>query len=403
MRRARSCLSALASLLSLLLAAGCASIPSSKSTGPWNLEALQTVPAVEWGPQSGRVQALYYGGEPFQGKPTRVFAYLGRPDTRFGDRTPAVLLVHGGGGRAFREWADHWAERGYVALAMDLSGKGPDGRLPDGGPDQSDTVKFREFTREEIPDMWTYHAVAAILRGHALLRSLPEVDPRRVGITGISWGGYLTCIVAGVDPGLKVAVPVYGCGFLGDNSVWKDGALAGMSEDARRLWLRTFDPSRYLARVACPILFLNGTSDFAYPLDSYQKSYQLVDPALRHVCVVVDLPHGHIWKFPEVDAFIDSVLNGTNSLPRLKADELAGDGTLTATAWSPLPLQAAVLCYTTDRGPWNKRQWKTAPARIDGARIIANLPPENPSVAYLMVTDVRGLRASSEHIEWPVE
>ena len=49
---------------------------------------------------------------------------------------------------------------------------------------------------------------------------LPGVDPDRIGVTGISWGGYLTCIVAGVDPRFRFAAPVYGCGFLGDNSAW---------------------------------------------------------------------------------------------------------------------------------------------------------------------------------------
>src|SRR5690606_6700608 len=130
-----------------------------------------------------------------------------------------------------------------------LAGNGPDGRLPEGGPDQSDAVKFRNFTAAETHDMWTYHAVAAVVRGHSLLRSLPEVDKNRIGITGISWGGYLTCIVAGIDTRFKVAVPVYGCGFLGENSVWKDGSLAAMTPEARELWLREFDPSEYVGAV----------------------------------------------------------------------------------------------------------------------------------------------------------
>ena len=132
-----------------------------------------------------------------------------------------MLCVHGGGGKAFREWAELWAKRGYVALAMDLAGKGPDGkRHADAGPDQTDVDKFGDFTLDTIGDMWTYHAVAAVVRGHSLLASRPEVDKDRIGITGISWGGYLTCIVAGIDDRLKCAVPVYGCGFLGDNSAW---------------------------------------------------------------------------------------------------------------------------------------------------------------------------------------
>ena len=55
----------------------------------------------------------------------RVFAYLGRPATGKGP-FPAMVLVHGGGGKAFREWAEHWAKRGYVALAMDTARQWPE-------------------------------------------------------------------------------------------------------------------------------------------------------------------------------------------------------------------------------------------------------------------------------------
>src|SRR5690606_33907498 len=126
---------------------------------------------------------------------------------------PAMVLVHGGGGKAFPEWARLWADRGYAAIAMDLSGRGPDGeRLPDGGPEQSDGEKFRDFEPDEAGRMWSYHAVAAAVRAHSFLAARPEVDGDRIGVTGISWGGYLTCIVAGIDDRVKVAVPVYGCG-----------------------------------------------------------------------------------------------------------------------------------------------------------------------------------------------
>ena len=181
------------SLVSLLVVA-CHSPEHARvqqSSGPWNLAELRRAPDVTWGSKTGAVQELYYQGEPFQQKPTRVFAYLGRPKLGSGP-FPAVVLVHGGGGKAFKEWAEHWAERGYVALAMDLSGNGPNGRLPDGAPDQSDAVKFREFNAGDVTNMWSYHAVADVIRGHSLLASLPEVDPARIAITGISWGGYLT-------------------------------------------------------------------------------------------------------------------------------------------------------------------------------------------------------------------
>jgi dienelactone hydrolase len=380
----------------------CATFRPLHPTGPWNVRELERVPAATWGVRAGLVQEVTYAGEPLGGKPTRVFAYLGRPDpgTFRAGRLPAMVLVHGGGGKSFKPWAEHWAKRGYVALAMDLSGNGPEGRLSDGGPDQSDAVKFRDFGVGEVREMWTYHAVSAVILGHSLLGSLPEVDGARIGITGISWGGYLTCIVAGIDHRLKVAVPVYGCGFLGDNSVWKDGALAGMTSDARQRWLEAFDPSRYLAGVRCPILFLNGTSDFAYPLDSYQRSYRLVPASRRQVAVVVDLPHGHIWSFGEVDAFVDAALRRATPLPAVGPVRVEDDGLIVAVR-GKVPLKEAALCYTLDEGPWQKRKWQTTPADIDGGRVKARLPAGRPVVAFLAIIDQRGLRVSSEHVTLP--
>jgi dienelactone hydrolase len=386
--------------LVVLLVAGCSSIKTvERHTGPWNITALKQVPTAEWGAQTGLVQEVYYRGEPYRGKATRAFAYLGRPATGNGP-FPAMVLVHGGGGKAFRDWAEHWANRGYVALAMDTAGCGPNGPLPDGGPDQSDNTKFRDYTDGEARDMWTYHAVSAVIRGVSLLAALPEVDRRRIGITGISWGGYLTCIVAGLDDRLKVAVPVYGCGFLGDDSFWKATSLATMRPDSRDRWLRDFDPSHYLGGVNCHILFLNGSNDFAYPLDSYRASYRLVPPRFRHVCVVLNLPHGHIWNFNEVDVFVDSVLRGGPPLPWPGQPKIDGDR-VRAKVISPVPLKEAVLNYTTDSGEWQKRRWQSSPAELKDDTVVARLPGQRPLVWFLAVTDERGLRVSTEHEELP--
>ena len=107
---------------------------TAQTASPWNLKELSRAPAVEWVQNGRSIRSLYYAGEPFQGKPTRVFAYFALPEHSTGP-VPAMVLVHGGGGRAFAEWATLWAQRGYAAIAMDLNGCGPDGqRLSDGGP-----------------------------------------------------------------------------------------------------------------------------------------------------------------------------------------------------------------------------------------------------------------------------
>ncbi|MBV8808452.1 MAG: alpha/beta fold hydrolase, partial [Acidobacteriaceae bacterium] len=270
----------------ILLGLSCA---SASAAGPWDLHNLKREPRVDWIQREGPIRSLYYEGEPFRGKPTRVFAYFAFPD-HVTAPVPAMVLVHGGGGHAFPEWATMWAQRGYAAIAMDLSGNGPEGKpLPDGGPQETDHSIFYE----SIPprDAWVYHAVSTVIRAISFLERQPEVDPRRIGITGISWGGFLTDIVAGLDDRLKLAIPVYGCGFIYSDSVWAT-IFKNFAPELRQSWIANFDPSRYLANARMPMLWIAGTNDFAYPLDSLQQSYRLpVGP--RHLRVTIRMAHGH--------------------------------------------------------------------------------------------------------------
>ncbi len=177
-------------------------------------------PASEY--DEDRVSAFFYEGLPYQGRETRIFAYYGHPRTVSGQKSPAVVLVHGGAGTAFKEWVRLWNERGYAALAMDLEGHvpSPEWQLKEclqlSGHPWSGPEKQGVFTDYMAPvsDQWMYHAVAAVLSGHSLLRSFAEVDSQRVGMTGISWGGIITSLAAGLDDRLSFAMPVYGCGFF---------------------------------------------------------------------------------------------------------------------------------------------------------------------------------------------
>ncbi|MGC3971158.1 MAG: acetylxylan esterase [Pirellulales bacterium] len=372
-------------------------IAAERFTGPWNMAELTPVPEAEFGLESAGVQEVYYENVPYKGKPTSIFAYLAKPAEGAGP-WPAMLCVHGGGGKAFNEWARIWAKCGYVVLAMDLAGKGPDGKPhAEAGPDQDDNGKFGEFTPDTVRDMWSYHAVAAVVRGYSLLASLPEVKKEQIGATGISWGGYLTCILAGIDERLKVAVPVYGCGFLGDNSAWL-GRFAKMAPDQKKLWLDQFDPSKYLPGATCPMLFVNGTNDFAYPLDSYQKSYKLPQGPVT-LCIRIKMPHGHSsgWLPEEIGAFVDSVILQKPPLGKM-GPTLVVEGSASATFNGPSPAAKAELCYAVDRGPWQNREWKSVEATIGRGTVQAKVPHARPLVLYLNVTDERGLLVSSRHV-----
>ena len=371
-------------------------LPTLTNLGPWRLSELIKVPAAEWGEPVDGIRQVRYAGEPFEGKPTRVFAYYGQPagDGPF----PGIVLVHGGGGRAFKGWVEHWVKRGYAAIAMDLAGNGPDGRLPDGGPDQSHKAKFRPFTKETVDTVWTYYAVAAVIRAHSLVAAQPAVDKNRIGTMGVSWGGYLTCIVAGLDRRLKVAVPVYGCGFIHEDSIWVDDPVHGefnkMSAEQRDLWAKNFDPSQYLPGVKFPILFRTGTNDKAYSLASHVRSSDLVDQALVTLSVVPRLVHTHIWSFPEIDVFVDMVLKEGKKMVRLTKTRFEGDEAFTSFS-GPQGEMKCELHYTTDKGKWPERNWRVIPAKRNGYKITATLPEKGYIAFFFSATDDRGLYTSS--------
>lgn len=386
-----------------------AASPKLPDTAPWNLTQLSQPPAFEWTDADAPVRSLLFAGEPYHGEPTQVFAYYATPGTVNGKADqagslPAVVLVHGGGGTAFREWAELWASRGYAAIAMDLAGHRPiEGenphrgenrqRLDQAGPDQGDDEKFGSVDQPPA-DQWPYHAVAAVVRAHSLVRSFPEVDASRTAVTGISWGGYLTCIVAGVDSRFRAAVPVYGCGFLHENSVWLD-RFSRMNPVQRERWVKLWDPSQYLPAVSMPILFVNGTNDFAYPLDSYMKSFDAV-PGEKQIRVTVNMPHGHPqgWAPSEIGRFIDHHLQGEPGLPVV--GEPSVEGAVVRLDWEgPLALSEATLHFTTDSGPINKRGWQNNAATIDGAVIVAETPPAEATAWFLTVRDERGAILSS--------
>ncbi len=367
----------------------------------WNLEALQRPPKVEWSTRDGAVQEVYYTGEPHGGKPTRVFAYLARPEiTETTGRLPAVVLVHGGGGQAFRAWAERWAQRGYVALAMDLSGNGPGKkRLADGGPPLGDPNVFLKADSDEpFRAGWPYHAVAAAIRGHSLLAALPEVDPTRIGITGISWGGYVTCLVASLDHRLKVAVPVYGAGFLHRSSYWMPMFLDPMPAAQRDRWVQLYDPSSYLSRVGCPILFVNGSNDPRFFLDGHRDSVELVPSHLRHAAIIVGLKHGHLFNLPEVDRFIDAGLKGEKLPPQFGPLEVRGD-TVRVTLAEGTPIARGEVHYAPKEGSWAEKKWTSLPATLANASLAAEMPPERPLLVYFSIVDAQGVRASNLYSE----
>lgn len=368
------------------------------STKPvtWNLEMLNKAPEIfESGfPETDGVKSVFFEGVPYEGKATRVFAYLAVPKVKPGEKVPGMVLVHGGDGSAFRRWAKFWCEQGYAAISMDTCG------CVSGNEYGNEYVGHRRHewagpagwgdfknVAKPLADQWPYHAVAAVVRAHSLLRSLPEVDPDRIGLTGVSWGGYLTCMAASVDHRFAFAAPVYGCGFLNDNSFWKDNdGENGSTAEQFAEWCALFDPRHYLGEAKCDFLWVDGSNDFAYPLDSLQKSVELLKGVGWYRSTRLRMPHEHgpCSEHPkELVDFAAFKLKGNQrwGYPFVRETrEALGRVTVEWQADADR-IAKAEICWTADRGAWQKRDWKTAPMCVyDGyATAEGDLPAEATS------------------------
>lgn len=411
--RLRPALLCTSALLAAVLAQGALhaldGAPGAAAPAMWDLARLAAAPA-SWdaeGFSAEGVRALYFRGEPYRGAPTRVFAWLGLPTVPPGTTVPAMVLVHGGGGTAFASWVRRWTARGYAAIAMDCCGALPrkalhDGkegreweRDPQGGP-----PGWGGFDQIDAPrtDQWAYHAVADAILAHSLLRAEPGVDPARIGLTGISWGGYLACLVASNDARLRFAVPVYGCGFTDEHTFAP--SVLGLGEERARRWMQWWDPSSCLARAAMPFLWITGSNDFAYTFNALQKSYRL-PPGPRTLAIRLRMPHGHGDAGeapPEVFAFADSMLRGGEALVRITSQGRSGTAVRAGYA-SARPLAKAELNWIADRGPWPKRVWTAVPADTSVAGTVTATLPAGCAVWYLNLFDDRGCVVSSEHEE----
>jgi len=383
-----------------------ASTPAAERwSTPWDMTRLSATPAWELDPTRSTkdMKAVFYEGVPFRGKPTKVFAYYAIPKVKKGEKVPAMVLIHGGGGSAFIPWVKLWLDRGYAAISMDCCGCTNDGDYGDPHPrhEHGGPAGWGGFDAldEPVEDQWTYHAVAAAILGHSLIRSFPEVDAERTGLTGVSWGGYTTCIVAGVDQRFKFAAPVYGCGFLGLNSAWLE-TFANMGKEKAEKWLRMWDPSVYLPGATMPMLWVTGTNDFAYPMDALQLSYRLPKDG-RTLAVRVRMEHAHGPAGeapPEILAMAEHLFRGKPALARITKQGVRC-GRSSVEFESEVPVVAAEFNWTTDTGNWMTRNWETVPASLDAKAGKASAKvPAGATGHYINLVDERGCVVSSEHV-----
>ena len=340
------------------------------------------------------IDALYYGENP-----SKVFCWYGVPEgLQEGEKAPAVVLVHGGGGTAFPEWVHQWNERGYIAIAIAHEGQLPGPKDPwyptweYSGPRRAGF--FRDADKD-ISEQWFYHAIADAILAHSLLRSIPEVDTTNIGINGISWGGILTNVITGIDQRFKFSIPVYGCGFLYDSPKYSvDMALNTKAE--LEFYYANWEPSLYLPLQSLPVFYVNGSVDKQFAMNIATRTYKHI-PGEKYLCIKNPLKHSTAsgYSTQEVYEFADYITKNGTAPVKVSIDVV--DST-TALASYQGSIDSALLIYTTDSMNWDYTSlvWTEKKAVVDsGLSQISSEIPKGTQFFFINVYTSEGFIFSS--------
>lgn len=142
-------------------------------------------------------------------------------------KRPAIIVVQEWWGLNdhIKDVARRYAQEGYVAIAPDLYSRLGNKVVPNSSPDEAGRLMSSLKQEDGLKDLQ-----ATI----AYVKTVPEVDATRIGVTGFCMGGSYALLLPCVSPDLKAAVPFYG---------------------------QVPSPDTPLQKLACPVLYIYGEED----------------------------------------------------------------------------------------------------------------------------------------------
>jgi len=113
------------------------------------------------------------------------------------------------------------------------------------------------------------------------LLSRPEVDPDRIGCTGLSGGGWRTDILVALDKRIKAAVSV-GWMTTGDyQQIYKVQGACGVPTMLPGVWDHLDIPDLIAMSAPCASMVVVGTKDHLFPPEGVQEANRQIQAAYK--------------------------------------------------------------------------------------------------------------------------
>ena len=196
-----------------------------------------------------------------------------------GKKYPMILSVHGGpAGQYGVDWYHEfqvYAARGYAVLFTNPRGS---------------TGYGQKFERGIVGE-WGGKDYQDVMNGlDAALKRYPWIDTERLGVTGGSYGGFMTNWIVGHTNRFKAAVTLRSVvNFISDEGT-RDGAYGhtpdfegDMFDKFELYWDRS--PLKYAKNVKTPTLILHSDNDFRVPIEQGEQWFR----ALKHFGVTTEI------------------------------------------------------------------------------------------------------------------
>ena len=301
-----------------------------------------------------------------------IYAVIGRPEKEVAGKRPAMLVCHGGGGSALELNVAGWAQLGFVALSMDLPG-----HMGEKDIKSVTRVKGRKYASGLFaftPDprrSADFDTIVSGLMGFNLLASQADVDPARIGVTGISWGGYTSLMLASLlGDRLAAGFALYGAGFYPLSNPGIGSPICQLSNEEQMLWMRNFDPGPRARSIKAPFLMYPAANDIYFLPPAVMGTYAAIGSSKR-ICFGpnqshwIALPGGTVsWTNPtftdmEAAYFLYVFDKGNPPLPQPEIVSKCKERPAFTVKDFPADGASLWAYYSiNDDAPWPKREWR---------------------------------------------